>query len=307
MRGIARSRFTARRRSAALALGAAGLIAGMVGATPAAAAGGVVPTATSGATAAPVATRRSFSCTGDLGLSYTVRTVAGQLTSNGVPVGVTVTAPGGIVESSHPARATLVGTAGSSWLHAGFNNWDVTGPNPNGDLYNLHVAPVLPGNGGFFDADLEISFAGGVNGSWQIPMFDCTVTGGPAALSLGGGPRTFACAGALDIYANYTITGQLTGTNTPFGVKVTQVLGATLLSNHPKRATLVGAVGTSWLHTGYNNWDVTGANPNGDLFNLHIPPVLPRVGGFFDATFELQFAGGAFGNVQVPMFDCTVK
>ena len=34
---------------------------------------------------------------------------------------------------------------------------------------------VLPGNGGFFDADLDIEFAGGANGAWQIPMFDCTV------------------------------------------------------------------------------------------------------------------------------------
>ena len=53
--------------------------------------------------------------------------------------------------------------------------------------------------------------------------------------------------------------------------------------------------------------DVTGANPNGDLFNLHVSPVLPRVGGFFDADLEVSFAGGTAGGVQVPMFDCTVK
>jgi hypothetical protein len=35
--------------------------------------------------------------------------------------------------------------------------------------------------------------------------------------------------------------------------------------------------------------------------------VLPRVGGFFDADLEIQFAGGASGGVQVAMFDCTVK
>ncbi len=45
----------------------------------------------------------------------------------------------------------------------------------NGDLYHLNIPPVLPPAGGFFDADLDIAFAGGVNGGWQIPMFDCAV------------------------------------------------------------------------------------------------------------------------------------
>ena len=281
------------RRRAVLALSVFCLIAGTIG----------VPTVA----AASTATLRSFSCTGSLGKAYTVRTVTGQLTAANVPTAVTVLEPGGAVASSHPKRATLVGTTGSSWLPAGFNDWDITGPNPNGDLFNLHLSPVLPGQGGFFDADLEIAFAGGANGGWQIPMFDCTVTGGPAALASGGGPRTLSCAGAIDVYANYTIAGQLTSGNVPYAVKVTQVLGATLLSSHPKRATLTGPAGSSWLHAGFNDWDVTGPNPNGDLFHLHIPPVLPRVGGFFDADLEIQFAGGANGNVQVPMFDCTVK
>jgi hypothetical protein len=46
----------------------------------------------------------------------------------------------------------------------------------------LHISPVLPGNGGCFDAELEIAFDGGANGSLQISMFDCTVSGGPALL-----------------------------------------------------------------------------------------------------------------------------
>jgi hypothetical protein len=299
MHGISRHGLTLHRRRAALALSAIGLIAGMVGATPVSAATGV--------SAAPATTNRTFTCTGNLGLAYTARTVTGQLTARNVPLAVTILEPAGIVASTHPARATLVGPAGSSWLHAGYNNWDVTGANPNGDTYNLHIAPVLPGMGGFFDADLEIGFAGGANGGWQIPMFDCTVTGGAAALALGNGPRTFSCAGALDVYASYTVVGQLTGGNVPYAVKVTQVFGAALLSNHPRRAALVGTAGSSWLHPGYSNWDITGVNPNGDLFNLHVSPVLPRVGGFFDADLEIQFAGGASGGVQVAMFDCTVK
>lgn len=38
------------------------------------------------------------------------------------------------------------------------------------------MPPVLPAVGGFLDADLEIDFAGGTQGNWQIPMFDYTVT-----------------------------------------------------------------------------------------------------------------------------------
>jgi hypothetical protein len=292
MHSVTRTRIMASRRRVLLILSVAGLIAATVGVTPVA--------------AATTATLRSFSCTGGLGLAYTIRTVTGQLTAANVPTAIAVTAPGGVVDSSHPKRATLVGATGSSWLHSGYNNWDITGPNPSGDLFNLHLPPVLPGGGGFFDADLEISFAGGANGGWQIPLFDCKVTGGPLGLASGGGPRTFSCAGGLDVYANYTITGQLTSGNIPLAVKVTQVLGATLLSSHPRRATLTGPTSSSWLHAGYNDWDITGPNPNGDLFHLHVSPVLPRAGGFFDADLEIQFAGGANGNAQVPMFDCTV-
>ena len=54
--------------------------------------------------------------------------------------------------------------------------WDITGPDAianTGDQFILHVAPVLPGRGGYFHALLEINFAAG--GSWQIDMPDCTV------------------------------------------------------------------------------------------------------------------------------------
>lgn len=36
------------------------------------------------------------------------------------------------------------------------------------------IPPVLPGQGGYFDADLQILYNGGLNGNIQIPMFDCT-------------------------------------------------------------------------------------------------------------------------------------
>ena len=116
---------------------------------------------------------RTFSCTGSLGEALTERTVTGKLTSRNVPYEVSVVPTStGIVESLRTRRAT---SNGASWLHAGYVDWNVTGPNPDGNLYHLHLPPVLPGAGGFHDADLEILFAGGVNGSWQIPMFDCTV------------------------------------------------------------------------------------------------------------------------------------
>jgi len=158
MRARTRIRIIGSRRWALLAFSVASLIAWAIGATPA---------------TASTATLRSFTCTGSLGEAFTVRTVTGRLTTAGAPTGVSVIEPGGIVSSSHPERATLVGVAGSSWLHAGYNNWDITGPNPNGDLFHLHVPPVLPRVGGYFDADLEILFAGGAGGGWQIPMFDC--------------------------------------------------------------------------------------------------------------------------------------
>ena len=161
MRAFRRLAITPGQRRLALALSVAGLVAVTIGVAPVA--------------AATTTTLRSFSCSGSLGRAYTGRTVTGQLTAANAPTAITVTAAGGVVDSSHPKRATLVGAVGSSWLHAGYNNWDITGPNPNGDLFYIHAAPVLPRVGGFFDADLEIQFAGGANGGAQVPMFDCTV------------------------------------------------------------------------------------------------------------------------------------
>jgi len=62
-----------------------------------------------------------------------------------------------------------------SRLHPGHTGWDVAGTGTARDLRHLHLPPVLPGAGGYFDADLEIMFNGGVDGEWQIPMADCTV------------------------------------------------------------------------------------------------------------------------------------
>jgi hypothetical protein len=101
------------------------------------------------------------------------RTVTGLLTGSSIPYQVSVTQTGtGTVDSTRVRQAALVG---ASWLHAGYTEWDVTGRNPNGDVFLLNLPPVLPGNGGYFDADMEIQFAGGANGGWQIPMFDCSV------------------------------------------------------------------------------------------------------------------------------------
>ena len=246
---------------------------------------------------------RSFSCTGGLGEAFTLRTVSGLLTITGVPYQVSVTETGaGIVDSTRARKAGLVGP---SWLHAGFTQWDVTGYNPSGDLFFLHIPPVLPGNGGFFDADLEIQFAGGANGGWQIPMFDCTVTGGPAWMSTPAGPRRFTCTGGLgEAFTFRTVTGQLTWLNAPNHVTVTQTGSGAVDSARLRKPTLIGP---SWLRSGYNEWDVTGHNANGDLFFLNLPPVLPGVGGFFDADLEIQFSGGANGGWQIPMFDCTVN
>lgn len=128
---------------------------------------------TSSATALPT-NPRAFSCTGSLGEAFTTRTVAGLLTASGRPYEVTVTQTStGVVEST---RHRLAGNRGPSPLHAGYTEWNVTGPNPDGNVYWLSIPPVLPGAGGYFDADLDIEFAGGANGGWQIPMFDCTVS-----------------------------------------------------------------------------------------------------------------------------------
>jgi hypothetical protein len=260
---------------------------------------GLTATAPVVAGAADAATApRSFSCTGTSG-DLVPRTVTGQLTSANVPTQVSVRTGTGAVESTRARKAALVG---SSRLHTGFTQWDITGANPDGNLYYLHTPPVLPGNGGFFDADLEVELAGGANGGLQISMFDCTVTGGPAGLSTPAGPRTFTCSGSLgEAFTRRTVTGQLTRQNQPLQVSVLNAGGAPE-STRARRAT---SMGTSTLHTGYVQWDVTGANPDQNLYYLSTPPVLPAVGGYFDADLEITFGNGG-GGWQIPMFDCTV-
>jgi hypothetical protein len=261
-----------------------------------------------GALAAPraadaaITLHRTFLCSAGLGEAFTQRAVTGELTNTARPVAVTVTrTANGTVDSYRAKAATLVGP---SVLHPGYTEWNVTGPNPNGDTFHLSIPPVLPGAGGFFDADLDIEFAGGANGGWQIPMFDCTVSGGPASLSTPYGSRTFSCTGSAgEAFTTRTVAGSLTRQNQPLTVTVSDAGGAPV-DHLNKRARLVGA---SRLHTGYTQWDITGPTSNPDLYYLHVPPVLPKPGGFFDADLEIEFAGGANGNWQIPMFDCTVS
>ena len=255
------------------------------------------------AVTAPAYSPREFSCSGSLGEPFTQRTVTGKLTLGHVPYDVRVIQTGTGVEESHRIRRGENG--GASWLHAGYVDWNVTGPNPDGNLYRLHLPPVLPGNGGFHDADLEILFAGGTAGGWQIPMFDCTVTGGPAFLSTPAGVRSFTCQGTLgEPFTQRTVTGKYTSANVPYDVRVIQTSTGTEESHRIRRGQNGGA---SWLHTGYVDWNVTGPNPDGNLYRLHLPPVLPAVGGFHDADLEILFAGGTAGGWQIPMFDCTVS
>ena len=245
---------------------------------------------------------RSFSCTGGSGEAFTVHTVTGSINRANRPTGVTVTqTASGTVESVRPGGSALVG---ASVLHPGYTEWNVTGPNPNKDTFHLNIPEVLPGAGGFFDADLDIEFAGGVNGALQIPMFDCTVTGGPAWMSTPDAARTFTCTGGLgEAFTIRTVTGSLTPANHPLAVSVIQT-GSGLVDSYRPRAKLVGV---SVLHAGYTEWNVTGPNPNKDTFHLNIPPVLPGAGGLFDADLDIEFAGGVNGAWQIPMFDCSVE
>lgn len=245
---------------------------------------------------------RTFVCHGNLGRADTFRTVSGSLSYSGHPYAVTVVADStGAVVSN---RLSWASGATPSWLHTGYTQWNITGGNPAGDMYYLHIPPVLPGNGGFFDADLEILFSGGALGSWQIPAFDCTVVGGPAALSSGGGARVFTCHGtAGDYYTAMTVTGSLTLSNRPVGAIVTQDATGIELSHRVRRA---GIVGPSVTHPGYTEWDITGLADPGTTYHLSTPPVLPRVGGFFDAELDITYPAGG-GGLQLPMFDCTVS
>ncbi len=283
----ARSRF--RSRSLVAVAGAILLAAGLA-------------SAMAGPATARAAAPRAFSCQGSLGEAFTERTVTGLLTPAARPYAVVVTATAtGVVESSRDAKA---GAMGASDLHPGFVAWNVTGPNPDQNYYRLHLAPVLPGNGGFFDAELDIEFARGTAGAWQIPMFDCTVTGGPAWMAHPPSPRAFSCQGSLgEPFTQRTVTGLLNSNNRPYAVTVTATSTGVAESF---RSGLAGNRGPSPLHPGYTEWNVTGANPAHHLFWLSTPPVLPAAGGLFDADLDIEFNGGADGAWQIPMFDCTV-
>lgn len=258
-------------------------------------------TAASAAPAAPAAqaawTPRAFTCSGTLADLGTF-TVTGLLPGNNVPYHLTVT-HGAAVLSSHPGKAIALG---DSPIHAGYRQWDITGAGANGDLYYLDIPPVLPGQGGYFDADLEVLYNGGLDGANQIPMFDCTVTGGPPSLSTPPGPRSFTCSGN-DAEVARTVTGSLNRQNNPYAVTVTQTGTTVVFSRRLARAALLGP---SPLHSGYVEWDITGPAAHGDLYHLSTPPVLPPPGGFFDADLQILFNGGQNGNIQIPLFDCTV-
>ncbi len=261
--------------------------------------GWLVPSAASALPADP----RAFACSGSAGEVSTQVTVTGLVTSTARPYEVVVTRTLGGAQLSHrPRLATLLGS--SPW-HAGYTEWDVTGPNPDGNLLRLSIPPVLPGHGGFFDADLDLEYAGGASGALQILMFDCTVSGGPDRLAHPASPRLFTCTGSLgEPFTQRTVSGVLNRNNRPSAVTVVATGSGTLES---QRTGLARLRGPSPLHSGYTEWDVTGPNPDGNLYWLSIPPVLPGDGGFFDADLDLEIAGGSNGAWQIPMFDCTVS
>lgn len=271
----------------------AGLLLALVAALAAVAVGPASP-------ASAATGDRTFVCHGNLGRPYTFRTVTGSLSNAGRPYAVRV-----INDSTGAVDSDRIGWAGgkaASWLHPGYVQWNITGPNPARNVYWLHIPPVLPGGGGFFDADLEILFEGGALGNWQIPAFDCAVTGGPAWLASGGGPRTFTCHGtAGDLLTAMTVTGSLTLASRPVDVTVTQDATGAILSHRVRQAVFVGPSAT---HPGYTEWDITGQADPGTTYHLSTAPVLPRVGGFFDADLDVSY--GAAGGLQIPMIDCTV-
>lgn len=256
-----------------------------------------------GAAAALPLNPRAFSCSGSAGDIYTQMTVTGLLTAKARPYQVVVTRTyGAQVMSSRNALAAL---RGPSPLHAGYTEWDVTGDNPDGNLFWLSLPPVIPGAGGFFDADLDVEWSGGDFGGAQVLMFDCTVTGGPDSLTHPASPRAFSCTGNLgEAYTMRTVSGLLNRNNRPYNVSVIQTGTGTVES---ARTRLAASRGPSPLHAGYVEWDVTGRNPDGNFYWLSVPPVLPAAGGFFDADLDIEFAGGANGGWQIPMFDCTVS
>lgn len=250
-------------------------------------------------TAAASTTDRAFACSGNAGDIYSQYTVTGSLKSGGRPYAVTITQT---ATATTLLRTTAATSLGASTLHAGYTTWDITAANPNGDTYALHAPAVLPGAGGYFDADLEVLWAGGAAGGLQVPFFDCTVKGGPASLASPSGTRTFSCRGSLGLArTDRTVTGTLNSRNVPASVKVVETATGTVASTRTKPAKL----GASTLHVGYTDWNVTGSNAAGNAYALHIPPVLPAAGGYFDGLLEITFAAG--GAWQIPMFDCTVR
>ena len=120
-------------------------------------------------------TAHTLLCTGNAGPAYTQRTVTATITAAHRLRDIVVRDQTGALVS----RRTTAGTSlGASDIHSGYLAWDVTATNPEADLYQLHLPAVLSGRGGFTDADLVIQWAGGANGSLQIPMFDCRISGG---------------------------------------------------------------------------------------------------------------------------------
>lgn len=111
---------------------------------------------------------RPFRCEGlvDYRTHYVV---TGTITHLNVPTRVSVTnvATGSVLSY----RGWKAARVGPSWLHAGYTEWDITGPGLMGDTVHLNLSPVLPPAGGYFDADLDLGFAAG--GGVQVPVFDC--------------------------------------------------------------------------------------------------------------------------------------
>ncbi len=257
--------------------------------------GVLLPTPAGAATpAAQVTNPRSFTCSGNAGDPYAGYTVTGSITAAGTLTQVNVADYSGAVVSHRNWGAKI----GASPWHAGYTEWNITGVNPSGYTYHLSVPPALPGGGGFMDADLFIDLAGG--GNVQLPMFDCPVTGGASYLSTPPA-RSFRCEGMVDAMTHYVVTGTITHLNAPTNTTVTNAYTGAVASYRSWKGALVGP---SWLHAGYTEWNITGPGLMGDTYHLNIPPVLPPVGGYFDADLDLGFAGG--GSVQVPIVDCHV-
>ncbi len=160
----------------------------------------------------------------------------------------------------------------------------------------MHLPAVLSGRGGFTDADLVIQWAGGANGSLQIPMFDCRISGGTWAR------HTPGTTTPGELGTNYRVKGTLGSASRPRNTVVSNDLGAKV-----HRATRAGQLGASVLHTGYTTWNLPAANPDHNQYRLHVAPVLPPRGGYFDPDLEVLLNGGADGSLQLLAFDCSVS